>query len=76
VTRVLQPREQALAPSGLAARIEARTARVGVIGQGYVGLPLALVFREAGFPVLGFDVDTRNMVALLRGDGPRRLVKA
>jgi len=36
----------------LLARIEARTARIGIIGQGYVGLPLALVFAEAGFPVV------------------------
>jgi UDP-N-acetyl-D-glucosamine dehydrogenase len=38
-------------------RIEARTARVGIIGLGYVGLPLARTFAVGGFPVLGFDVD-------------------
>ncbi len=48
-------------------KIKARTARVGVIGQGYVGLPLALVFAEAGFPVTGFDVDQRKVDALTRG---------
>ena len=37
--------------------IEERTARVGVIGLGYVGLPLVLLFEEGGFEVLGFDVD-------------------
>jgi UDP-N-acetyl-D-glucosamine dehydrogenase len=42
----------------LIARIAARTARIGIIGQGYVGLPLALDFTEGGFPVLGFDVDS------------------
>ena len=31
-------------------KIRTKTARVGIIGQGYVGLPLALVFDEAGFP--------------------------
>ena len=40
----------------LLARIASRSARVGVIGLGYVGLPLALVFEEAGFPVLGVNV--------------------
>ena len=35
----------------LLGRIRARTARIGIIGQGYVGLPLALVFEEAGFQV-------------------------
>ena len=38
-------------------RIRARTARVGVIGLGYVGLPLAVEFAHAGFDVTGFDVD-------------------
>src|ERR671939_108461 len=38
-------------------RIRTRTARVGVIGLGYVGLPLAVEFAHAGFDVTGFDVD-------------------
>src|SRR5690349_16792787 len=38
-------------------RIRARQARVGVIGLGYVGLPLAVEFARAGFDVTGFDVD-------------------
>ena len=38
-------------------RIRARKARVGVIGLGYVGLPLAVEFAHAGFDVTGFDVD-------------------
>ena len=38
-------------------RIEGRTARVGIIGLGYVGLPLARTFAAGGYPVLGFDVD-------------------
>src|SRR5438477_5885357 len=38
-------------------RIRARKARVGVIGLGYVGLPLAVEFARAGFRVTGFDVD-------------------
>ena len=37
--------------------IKDRTARVGVIGQGYVGLPRALVYAEAGLLVTGFDLD-------------------
>jgi hypothetical protein len=51
----------------LAARIETRTARVGVIGQGYVGLPLALLFAEEGFSVTGFDVDPDKVAALCSG---------
>ena len=63
-------------------RISTRAARVGVIGQGYVGLPLALVFREAGFSVIGFDVDPAKVEALRRGEslikhiGPDRVSAA
>jgi UDP-N-acetyl-D-glucosamine dehydrogenase len=66
----------------LLSRIQGRSARVGVVGQGYVGLPLALVFREAGFPVLGFDVDPRKVEALRRGEScirhidPERVARA
>jgi UDP-N-acetyl-D-glucosamine dehydrogenase len=56
------------AMSSLLERIRARTAHVGVIGQGYVGLPLALVFSEAGFKVTGFDLDPRKVEALRRGE--------
>jgi UDP-N-acetyl-D-glucosamine dehydrogenase len=45
-----------------------RTANVGIIGLGYVGLPLALLFTEAGFPVTGFDVDTQKVEKLSRGE--------
>lgn len=48
-------------------RIHQRTAVVGVIGMGYVGLPLALLFAERNFPVLGFDVDGRKIETLERG---------
>jgi UDP-N-acetyl-D-glucosamine dehydrogenase len=52
----------------LLSRISDRSARVGVIGLGYVGLPLALLFEESGFPVTGFDVDPAKPVALHRGE--------
>jgi UDP-N-acetyl-D-glucosamine dehydrogenase len=47
-----------LAPiaEALAAKIRARTARVGIVGLGYVGLPLAVEFAKAGFTVTGIDV--------------------
>ncbi len=44
--------------------INDRQARVGILGLGYVGLPLAMVFSEAGFPVTGFDVDRAKVAAL------------
>ena len=43
--------------ASLIERCSNRTALVGVIGLGYVGLPLALRFSEAGFRVIGFDID-------------------
>ncbi len=57
-------------------RITDRTARVGVIGLGYVGLPLALLFEEAGFPVIGFDVDPAKPEALHRGESYIRHIGA
>ena len=38
-------------------RIASRTARVGIVGLGYVGLPLAMEFAKSGFEVTGIDVD-------------------
>lgn len=52
----------------LAARIRDKTARVGIVGLGYVGLPLARAFIEAGFGVLGFDVDSRKVERLEAGE--------
>src|ERR1035438_4181649 len=43
-------------------KIESRTAKVGVIGMGYVGLPLALLFSEQKFPVTGFDIDKKKVL--------------
>ncbi len=53
--------------SSLAAKIGDKKARVGIIGLGYVGLPLARAFSLGGFPVLGFDVDPRKVEALHAG---------
>jgi UDP-N-acetyl-D-mannosaminuronate dehydrogenase/intein/homing endonuclease len=44
--------------------IDDQTARVGIIGMGYVGLPLALAFSDRGFSVLGFDVDREKVESL------------
>ncbi len=49
-------------------RIEDRTAVVGILGLGYVGLPLAAAFVDAGFRVLGFDTDGEKVAALGRGE--------
>ena len=51
----------------LKAKVEARQARVAVIGLGYVGLPLALLYKEQKFPVTGFDIDERKVTTLNSG---------
>ena len=48
-------------------QIENGTAVVGVIGLGYVGLPLLAAFHAAGFPVIGFDVDPNKIRMLIAG---------
>ena len=51
----------------LAARIDSREARIGVVGLGYVGLPLAVEFAKAGFRVAGFDLDAEKIRLLGQG---------
>jgi UDP-N-acetyl-D-glucosamine dehydrogenase len=48
-------------------RIASRQARVGIIGLGYVGLPLALLYSEQKFPVTGFDIDQRKIDTIASG---------
>ncbi len=52
----------------LAAKIRSRRARVGIIGLGYVGLPLAVEFAKAGFHVTGIDVQASKVDSLNRGE--------
>ena len=54
-------------PAELKNKIESRQARVGVIGLGYVGLPLALLYTEQKFRVTGFDIDQRKVDTLNAG---------
>ena len=58
-----------LAPAHpLLEKIRTRDAEVGVVGMGYVGLPLAMAFAEAGFAVTGLDTDARKVEHLSRGE--------
>ena len=52
---------------GLEAKIRTKTARFGVIGLGYVGLPLGLTLSDAGFNVTGIDIDTNRVRSILQG---------
>jgi UDP-N-acetyl-D-glucosamine dehydrogenase len=49
-------------------KIESRECRVGIIGLGYVGLPLAKAFADKGFQILGFDVDSEKVARLQKGE--------
>jgi UDP-N-acetyl-D-glucosamine dehydrogenase len=48
-------------------KIESREARIGIVGMGYVGLPLALLFSEERFAITGFDIDQRKVETLNKG---------
>ena len=52
---------------GLLGRIQDHTARIGVIGQGYVGLPLAMTMCGSGFEVEGYDIDVSKVDQLMAG---------
>ena len=53
--------------STLKSKIEEKRAGVAIIGLGYVGLPLALLYCEQKFPVTGFDIDQRKVTTLDQG---------
>ncbi len=59
---------QAASADELLERIRSKNATVGVIGMGYVGLPLMLAFVERGFKVIGFDVDETKVRKLCAGE--------
>lgn len=51
----------------LLGKIKSKTAKIGIIGLGYVGLPLAIEFGKAGFFVAGFDIDPQKVKVLKEG---------
>lgn len=48
-------------------RIKNKSAKIGIIGLGYVGLPLVIEFGKAGFHVTGFDIDPQKVRILQEG---------
>jgi UDP-N-acetyl-D-glucosamine dehydrogenase len=63
----MQPNTAVSLAQDLKTKIATRSAKIGVIGLGYVGLPLALLFTEETFPVTGFDIDSRKVKTLGEG---------
>ena len=57
-------------PGILKKRLSGRTATLGIVGMGYVGLPLAIAAQRAGFTVVGFDIDAEKVKVLNRGQSP------
>ena len=53
--------------ASLLGRIDDRTARIVIVGQGYVGLPVAMRASEVGFAVIGYEIDQRRVAALREG---------
>ena len=49
-------------------RLKNRSASIGIIGLGYVGLPLSMLLAEAGFKVTGFDIDQKKVDSLMKGE--------
>jgi UDP-N-acetyl-D-glucosamine dehydrogenase len=60
----------------LKVKIENNTALIGIIGLGYVGLPLALEFSNKGFPVIGFDIDDKKIAVLNSGKSYIKHIKS
>lgn len=63
---ISQPHNQSIGDL-LQAKIQTQTAKIGIIGMGYVGLPLALLFSEQKFRVTGFDIDEKKIKTLTAG---------
>jgi UDP-N-acetyl-D-glucosamine dehydrogenase len=61
-------RAQQSSTEALISKFRDRTATVGVVGLGYVGLPLILLFARKGFSTLGFDIDPEKVEKLQRGE--------
>jgi UDP-N-acetyl-D-glucosamine dehydrogenase len=65
--RVVNDRTPAQTVAILEARLVSRKAVIGIVGLGYVGLPLAMAVANAGFSAIGFDIDAEKIVTLDRG---------
>lgn len=65
-----------MAKNALATRLATKDAVIGIVGLGYVGIPLALRFSSVGFRVLGFDIDAERVDALNAGRSPIKHISA
>src|SRR5579883_1974288 len=56
-----------MANATLQQKLKDKTARIGVVGLGYVGLPLAIEYAQKGFHTVGIDIDKRKITSLKAG---------
>lgn len=70
MTDVIEQAQDSRPVDAVLRRLEAGTASIGIIGLGYVGLPLAAAAHRAGFAVVGFDIDDRKIAMLADGRSP------
>jgi UDP-N-acetyl-D-glucosamine dehydrogenase len=63
----MSTKPQSVSTTDFLEKVESRTARIGIIGLGYVGLPLALLYSEQKFAVTGFDIDQKKIDTLAAG---------
>jgi UDP-N-acetyl-D-glucosamine dehydrogenase len=75
-TKILPPRKKQPTPASFDDLLETRRARIAVIGLGYVGLPLAVAYAQAGYHVVGVDIDATRIEMLARGHSPIADVQA
>lgn len=71
----MQP-ELSQAAQDFMAAVEARRSKIGILGLGYVGIPLALRFSEVGLPVIGFDIDAERVRVLNERETPIKHIPA
>jgi UDP-N-acetyl-D-glucosamine dehydrogenase len=63
----MSTKPQSVATSEFLEKVESRTAKIGIIGLGYVGLPLALLYSEQKFVITGFDIDQKKVDTIAAG---------
>jgi UDP-N-acetyl-D-glucosamine dehydrogenase len=57
-------------------KIDSKEYTIGIVGLGYVGLPLMWTFHQQGIPAIGYDIDTRNEMSGIKSKKANHIFKA